>query len=662
MSLHRALRFALPAALTAALAAACGATGSKAGAGAGGGGGTGTSGSGAMDAGSDAPATVTVSVAPATKSATVTLGVTPAPVAFKATAVKGGGAPEDVTAKATWSISPAIGSVAGGVVKLTGNGGKATVTATYEGASGSAALTVELTGDVFGAGTSATTKAAFAAATPDATPANAPAIEYPEDGVVLPGNLPPIDAQWTQGAADDTAFRVHLASPGLLDVYFYTTGLDLVFPAAPWAAVAATTADADTQITVEALGAGGTMVRASAPRTLTIASDGIDQSAIYVWQPSSGSFRVLDVIAGTDVALPNSEPVLASGQPCSGCHRISRDGKRFSYTFNGANFEFGSLEYDAKAGMFTPTITPSTGFRGTYATFNPNEATQVPAMLVATLSPNDVQEQMPGTVALTLINPEDGTTVPSNVAAAIAQIDPAVGLGTSMPDWSPDGSFVVFAAYDSTTEVRLLGDDIVQASIVEMPVSYDAAKGFTFGKPKTLVKALKGASITPDVGENDFLPTISPDGEAVAFTRAAGYWSLKTQTSLLNLSGQIVVVRRSDGQVLPLVKGSSGPGTTLSSTWPQWAPTLGARYAWLAYAAERPYGHLLTTASPENAQCGFVQGQQLCKHLWVTAIDRKKLAAGKLDPSAAPFFVPGQTLAAQYVSPQWTRAVIMPPQ
>lgn len=647
-------------ALVAAVVAACGAAGTKSGTG--GTAGSSTGGSGAQDAGSDAPAAVTLKVTPSTTSATVTIGGAPVTVTFKASASVGGGGAMDVTKMAAWSIAPALGSVAEGVVTLAGNGGKATVTATYQGQTASATLAVELTGDVFGAGTDPTTKAAFAAATPDTSAADAPAIEYPEDGVVLPANLPPIDAQWTQGAADDTTYRVHLTSPGLLDVSFYTTGLDLVFPAMPWAAVAATTADVPTQITVDALGGGGKALRTSLPRTLTVASDTIDQSAIYVWLPSSGTFHVLDIIAGTDVALPNSEPALSAGQPCSGCHRISRDGTRFSYTYNGANFEFGALKYDKKQGMFVPTIAPTMSFRATYGTFNPNEAAQGPALLVATQVPNDVQEQMPGSVTLVLINPDDGSTVQSNVATALTQIDPAVGQGTSMPDWSPDGSFVVFAAYDSTTEVRLLGDDIVQASIVEMPVSWAQATGFTFGKPKTLVQAQKGPSITPDTGENDFLPTVSPDGTAVAFTRAAGYWSLRTQSSPINLSGQIVVVRRSDGQVLPLLKGSNGPGTTLSSTWPQWAPSLGSRYAWLAYAAERPYGHLLTTSSPENAQCSFVQGQQLCKHLWITAIDRQKLASGTADPSAAPFFVPGQTLAAQYVSPQWTRAVIAPPQ
>ena len=54
---------------------------------------------------------------------------------------------------------------------------------------------------------------------------------------------------------------------------------------------------------------------------------------------------------------------------------------------------------------------------------------------------------------------------------------------------------------------------------------------------------------------------------------------------------------------------------------------------WLAFGSERPYGHRLTQASPENAQCTLVQGQKQCKHLWVMAIDRDKLKAGSEDPS-----------------------------
>jgi hypothetical protein len=274
--------------------------------------------------------------------------------------------------------------------------------------------------------------------------------------------------------------------------------------------------------------------------------------------------------------------------------------------------------------------------------------------------PDDVDQNSPGTTRLNLVHPETNMPVPSNVAEMITQIDPAIGRATLMPDWSPAGDFVVFTAYNSDANyVRELGDDVVLSSIVEAPVTYDAKSGaFQFGAPKVLVTAPAG--VDPDTGENNFLPSVSPDGSAVAFTRSAGWWSIKTQQSLLNLSGQIMIVRRSDGAVIELTRGSNGGGTTLSSTWPQWAPTLGKRYAWLAYASERPYGHKLTAA---NSNCGpLVQGQKQCKQLWITAVDLEKLAKSPEDPSSAPFWIPGQSVNNQYVSPQWTKAVLPVPQ
>ena len=629
--------------------------------GSGGAGPSGTSGSGSggegPDAGPDAPTAIVLRIEPKAASATVILGVAPAPLAFKAFSKDADGVETDVTNQAEWSADPKIASASpDGTAALSGLGGKGLIIATWMGVDATAAISVKLTGDVFAGGADPTTKQGFDAAVVDPDPAAAPAFEYPGDGVVLPGNLPPIEAQWSQ-VADNSAYRVRLTAPEILDVAFYTSARELLFAVDAWTAIATTAADVTMSLSVDGLGGG--KVRTSAPRALTIAADTIDDSAIYVWQSSSGSFRVLDIIKGTDTPFPNDSPALQAGQPCSGCHRISRDGKRFSYTFNGGNFEFGALAYDAKLGLFTSKITPTVGVRGTYATFNPLESSTTPAMLVTL--PDDVPQNTPGTVHLDVVDPETNKVIDSNLAAAIAAIDPAVGHATLMPDWSPSGDSVVFSAYDSGKNyVRLLGDDVVLASIVELPVTYSATtNSFNFGAPKVLVKT---GDVDPDSGENNVLPAISPDGSAVAFTRAAGWWSIKTQVSQINLSGQISVVRRSDGTVFVLQGASNDPGTTWSNTWPQWAPSVGKRWLWLAYGSERPYGHRLTPASPENAQCGFVQGQKQCKHLWITAIDREKLAAGTVDPSAAPFFIPGQTLAAQYVSPQWTKAVIAPPQ
>ncbi|MFO0611005.1 MAG: hypothetical protein U0414_00355 [Polyangiaceae bacterium] len=619
-----------------------------------------STGSGTGGSGGGPVKMVMLRIDPPTANLVVTLGspgTTKAP--FRAFASENGGPESEVTSAVKWSVSPAFGSIgADGVLTLAERGGQTNVTAQLGAATASAAITVKLVGDVFGPGTDATTKSAFDTAQADPDTSAAPAIEYPEDGVVLPGNVPPIEAQWSQ-ASDNATYRVRMRTADTLDLSFYTTSRELTAAKDLWSLVGASTADTAVSLEVDGLGASG-MVRASAPRAFTITADSIDESAIYVWQSSTGSFRVLDIQAGTDIPLPNDAPALGAGQPCSGCHRVSRDGTRFAYTYNGGNFEFGALAFDPMTQKFTQKVAPQPNVRATYATFNPLEPTTRPAMLVTV--PDTVPQNTAGTVRVSLRDPDTNMDLPSDIAASIAMIDPAVGHATTMPDWSADGSFVVFAAYDSDANfVRLLGDDIVAASIVEVPVTWDAgASSFHFGAPKVLVQAPSKAA--PDTDQNNFLPTISPDGSAVAFTRAAGWWSIKTQQSFINRSGQIAVVRRSDNHVFELVRGSNGPGTTLSSTWPQWAPSIGSRYLWLAFGAERPYGHRLTPTSPENGQCGFVQGQGLCKHLWVTAIDRQKLANGTDDPSSPPFWIPGQTVAAQYVSPQWTKAVIPPPQ
>ncbi len=598
---------------------------------------------------------VSLRIEPEQASVDIVIGEPPATLEFAAFATLGDSNEEDVSAGAMFSVqNAALGSFAGATLTLGAVGGATEVRASYQGALATAPLSVRLVGDVLLPGADPTLPDQFQDATEDATPGSEPVVEYPGDGVVLPGNLPPIEAQWTQ-AADNFAYRVRLQAEGLLDVSFYVQGRELLFPADTWALIRQTAPDVPISLTVDGLGVGA-LVRPGAPQTLIVSADEIDDSAIYVWQSSTGSFRVLDIAAGTDVPLPNDAAALGAGQPCSGCHRISRDGKRFAYSFNGANFQIGTLRYDEASQTYTETLAPVAGVRGTYATFNPLEDDTVPAMMLTV--PEDVAQNTAGTSRLSLVHPESLAPVSSNLAAMLANA-PASSL---MPDWAPDGSFVVFSAYDSGSHyVRELGDDVVLSSIWQMSVAYDAAsQTFTFGAPELLVEPPSGS--LPDDGENNFLPTISPDGSAVAFTRAFGYWSLKTQADPINQSGQIMLVRRSDGHVFELTNGSNGAGTILHSTWPQWAPSVGQRYAWIAYSSQKPYGHRLTPASPENAQCTLVQGQTQCKQLWVTAIDLQAMESGTQDPSRSPFWIPGQNLAAQYVSPQWTKAVLPIPE
>src|SRR4029077_8897056 len=94
-------------------------------------------------------------------------------------------------------------------------------------------------------------------------------------------------------------------SGAALDVYLYTDARELTPDAKTWTAILQSTPDAATSWSIEAVGPSN-QIRTSVPRTLTGTSDTIDDSAIYVWQPSTGTFHILDMIKETDVVLPSN--------------------------------------------------------------------------------------------------------------------------------------------------------------------------------------------------------------------------------------------------------------------------------------------------------------------------------------------------------------------
>jgi hypothetical protein len=619
--------------------------------------------------GGDAASAITLRVDPPTVSLSVVLGgaSTTAPVKVWAKA-PGAAAETDVTATATLTLDdPTLAAVTGpGTIGNATRGGTGTIYADAQGATATAALQVKLTGELVPAGFDPGVKGSFGTAPVDSTPANQPKIEYPLDGVIVPANVPPMQAQWTT-AGDSKAYRVHLTAPDVLDVFVYATTREVAADAAPWAKIVASAAGKTVDFVVE--GVGASLHRSDAVH-VQVATDRIDDSAIYYWESSSGSMHVLDVGAGTNATLPVTGSAYAPGSAsqCVACHTVSRDGTRFSYTTGG--FALGTLKAAADKKSFAASIEPGTkvpgGFKWTYAAFNPSEAATGAAVLVSKADVTSGQNT-PGHVRLAMLDPDTGAELGSNLTTWLAAFPAGVGKDILQPDWSPAG-FVVFSAYDSEGSnpdpaspltkayVRDLGDDAVASSIVEAPVAWDSSKNsYTFGAPKVLVSAKAGAF---DVAETDVLPQIAPDDSLVAFTRSSGWWPIRLQSDAVNGTGRIVVVRRSDGVVTELTN-ASGPANS-NSTWPQWAPTVGSTYLWLAFSSERPYGHIMAPGAALPPAC-LPQGRSLCKNMWIAAVDKKKAMSGTLDPSAPPFWLPGQTALASAVSPRWTKAVVVGP-
>ncbi len=611
----------------------------------------------------DVAPSVTLRVDPPDVALTMALGSTPPTGSYHVFERSGGAAEVDVTASAAVSIDdPTIATLSAGTISGVAHGGVATYTVSADGASATATLHVKLVGDVFATGVDPSKKTAFEAATVDPTPSAQPSIEYPLDGAVIPANLPPMEAQWTVGG-DSTLYRLRLTSSAL-DVAFYTAAREQLVAPDAWKLVLASAAGGSISHVVEGLGATGLHV--SGKVDVTVARDRIDDSAVFFWESSSGSMKVLNIASGKLTLLPVTGSAYAPGSPttCVACHTVSRDGTRFAYT--SGSFGLGTLKASADKTSFVATIEPGTkvtpGYKWTYGAFNPDETAAPPALLVTKADTN--AQNTAGHVRLAFIDPETGAEIPSNAASWLSSFPAGIGRDLLQPDWSGNG-VVVFTAYDSEaanpdpTEilqkayVRDLGDDAVASSIVQASVTWDpTAKQFVLGAPKQLVRA---PAAPFDAAETDVLPQLSPDDAFVAFTRSDGWWPIRLQTDPVNGTGRLAIVRRSDGVVIELSTASGPPNS--NSTWPQWAPTMGSDYAWVAFSSERPYGHRMAKGVALPPAC-IPQGRSLCKNMWVTAIDLKKAASGALDPSEVPFWIPGQTALASAVSPRWTKRAL----
>jgi hypothetical protein len=226
---------------------------------------------------------------------------------------------------------------------------------------------------------------------------------------------------------------------------------------------------------------------------------------------------------------------------------------------------------------------------------------------------------------LELHDPDTDAAVASDLPAMLASVPAAAGRGSTMPAWSNDGDFVVFSAYHADHfPGAKAGLQVQRASLIEASVRFDGTT-YHFGPPRVLVPVADT--------EVNIRPAISEDDETIAFTRTTIVAGGKHETLWL--------LRRSDGKLLPA--SSTDPTDVWRTRFPAWSPTISGKYQWLVVTSSRPYGH----RAGSTAQ------------LWVLAVDRAELAAGRL--SASPFYAPGQIFGRQYCRPLWPRSIPLGP-
>lgn len=524
---------------------------------------------------------------------------------FTATAHLADGSTRDVSAEALWSVDDAsLGQFSGAAFTANGTrAGASMVRADWAGASGSAAVVVNVQGHRILGGAPANAADLFAAATEQA--GLAPTVVYPPDQTLVPPNLGDFEVHWMDVGGCDL-FEIRLQG-AYADLRLYATGAALAgswaaFTTAEWSVVGSAHQGEATTVTVRGLqtatpGAAGT----SGAITVRLSNQAI-QGGIYYWAAASAQ-GLPEGIYRHDFERPGEpaeEFYTVTQSPdgrCVACHALSRAGDRMAVTFDGGDGAASIIDVATR----TPTLPTDGTYHFNFATFHPDGA-----RLVTVYQGN-----------MSLRDPDTGAelgTVPT-------------GGYATQPDWSPAGDALVYV------DVASPGGDWHFGGGRLMTIAYDPSAD-TFGAPVVLV---------PAETLNLYYPAWSPDGDWIAFNKSDG-------DSYDDPAAQLWVVR-ADGSAAPMPLDQANVAGGLTNSWPRWAPFeqlyTGSDDAepllWLTFSSKRDFGvRLVGVAEPQ---------------IWMTAFFPARAAAAQ-DPTVPPFRLPFQEIDSNNHIAQWTTEVI----
>ncbi len=514
----------------------------------------------------------------------------------------------------TWSTDlPAAGTIdnTGLYTPSTDVGGLVTITAAYQGVTGTAKLGIKLRFlDNPGNVPSNVQTALTGATTQDTSCVWA----YPYDKTVFPRGLLSPPLEWNGGGAADI-YYVRLSSQYFV-LEAYTTApppARYTIASTLWQKFTDSTSGAADLFVSRYDGANATIVT---QQKWTVAPESM-RGTIYYWANNLGRVMRIKPGAATPDDFANQAPLNDSTKYVQSsclmtCHTVSADG---STLISGGGTFGGSYDLKTSQPIYYTGGTWGTTTQGQSVVWS-NSAVSPDGkyMLTNTMAVGlSLAAQVPGPGGFeSLYDTHTGAKVPNS------GLDGAL---TAMPAWSPEGSLIAYvAAGDPSTwpqgwNIPPLGDLHV--------MDFNAASNPMASNDHVLISA------GSDANNRIVWPTVSPDGKWVLYGRSAGADTRTGNGDLYIASTQTpnseVRLAALDGDNYPFAAG----GRDLAWNFePTFAPVASGGYFWVVFTSRRTYGNELLGTKDQ------------VKQLWVAAIDEKPTAGQ--DPSHPPFRLQGQ--------------------
>jgi Tol biopolymer transport system component len=235
------------------------------------------------------------------------------------------------------------------------------------------------------------------------------------------------------------------------------------------------------------------------------------------------------------------------------------------------------------------------------------------------------------------------------------------GVTGSMPDWSPDGHRLAFAATPMAPPNASYSRHLYGSSIAVLAAQGDGFSGYQVVAPSTgndCQPILAGGAPQPAYAagarETYANPMFSPDGQWLVFSHA-------DCESEGDPTAELVVAPVSpNAPQNHLVRANSQVGaaqvSNVTNGMPVWGPTNDPHLAWVAFTSTRDYGLVLTPGSKIGSTLSPPFPGSNVRQLWIAAIDLSKLSSGdvSIDPSYPAFRFSAQDLTENNHRPFWT--------
>ncbi len=473
------------------------------------------------------------------------------------------------------------------------NGGVTDIIAQSFGVEGAARVTVIFTEDVVTGDLDETVSSAFKDATSSTD--EALAMTYPLDNVIIPRNLEGLGFAWDDpSSSGNTVYRLHFQS-AITDISVYTDSLMWMSNSDLWEMISASNRDGKVTVSVSAGEWNGTQLNNVRQGPLiNIQVNRFDaRGSVLYWGIFEQSASIMRIPIGTT----ESEQfwTCEGNNCCIGCHALADDADRLAITHNGGKFSVIDVSEPEQPEEVIP-VTPDRSNIGTFKAISPDGA-----YMLGTDGPN-----------LILYDLEQGVRIKS------FQYPTPI----SHPDWSPDGSQVVFVRVtgSAASDMEFKNGEIVQADFNEDDLTL------------TNEVVLKQRDST----YNFYYPAYSPDGDWIVynrakndFTRTDGHFGCYAAPD-----AEVWLMSR-DGSIDIRLDNANADGA-IQNSYPRWGPLPDDDVLWLAFSSRRPYP-IDPSMDPQ---------------IWIVGINPELAKEGQ-DPSATPLWLPGQSIFNDNHLPVW---------